>query len=464
MSEKKINFLPACTYNLRPYIFLFLVILAFPLWLGLVFPQSGPRLIISLIVFFITSLVIIQSLLFLYATIFAWIEPDQVLKTRSPKKFVKPKLSFTALIPARHEQEVIADTIKAVAGIDYPEDKKEVLVICRVDDLETIRAAKKQIKLLGRKNIRLITFDGYPINKPKGLNEALTHATKDVLVIFDAEDEPHKNIFNIVNTVMQKDKADVVQSGVQLVNYRSSWFSTLNILEYFFWFKSALHFFNFMGVTPLGGNTVFLKKRIIEEVGGWDEEALTEDAQIGLNLSKKNAKISIVYDARHATQEETPPDVFSFIKQRTRWNQGFLQIFFKGGWLNIKGWCRKFMAAYLLAWPEVQALYFLYIPFSLFSMFFIDMPVWLALYSIIPLFLFLFMFVILNVGLYEFTIEYGFYYPWWMPLKLLITYLPYQFLLGISALRAVLRLIMGNLTWEKTQHINEHRQLRLGSD
>ena len=63
-----------------------------------------------------------------------------------------------------------------------------------------------------------------------------------MVTIFDAEDEPHPDIFNVVNTVMLREEAQVVQCGVQLMNYADRWFSALNVLEYFFWFKSRMHY------------------------------------------------------------------------------------------------------------------------------------------------------------------------------------------------------------------------------
>ena len=61
---------------------------------------------------------------------------------------------------------------------------------------------------------------------------------------------------------------NVVQSGVQLMNYESNWYSTLNVLEYFFWFKSRLHYHARVGMTPLGGNTVFVRTDVLRAVGG----------------------------------------------------------------------------------------------------------------------------------------------------------------------------------------------------
>lgn len=310
-------------------------LVVFALWV--IIYQSlllGATFFFSAVIVFFSSILAIQSAITLLWMLYAWEDKSKIISSKSPKVFLPPRYSFTAFLPARHEERVIKDTILAINRIDYPTELKEILVLCREDDKETIAKAREAIKSLKNKNIRLVIFNDFPINKPHGLNKGLAEAQNQIVGIFDAEDEPHKDIYNIVNTVLIKDKVDVVQSGVQLMNFRSHWFSALNVLEYFFWFKSGLHFFTNVGsVSPLGGNTVFFKKNWLKKIGGWDENCLTEDADIGIRLTLAGAKIKVVYDERHATQEETPHSVKSFIKQRTRWNQGFLQILKKRDWL-----------------------------------------------------------------------------------------------------------------------------------
>ena len=58
----------------------------------------------------------------------------------------------------------------------------------------------------------------------------------------------------------------MVQCGVQLMNFESHWFSALNVLEYFFWFKSRLHYHARCGAITLGGNTVFFERTILERL------------------------------------------------------------------------------------------------------------------------------------------------------------------------------------------------------
>ncbi len=54
-----------------------------------------------------------------------------------------------------------------------------------------------------------------------------------VVGVFDAEDEVALGLLRQVDVLLQRTGADVVQGGVQLMNYRSSWWALRNVLEYY---------------------------------------------------------------------------------------------------------------------------------------------------------------------------------------------------------------------------------------
>jgi len=389
---------------------------------------------------------------------YSWNKLDDEAQRQTPKFSRPPQYSFTALIPARHEDKVIQDTIRAVNRIAYPEHLKQTLILCRQDDVRTIAKVREVISELGKDNIRLVIFDGYPINKPHSLNQGLIHARNEIVGVFDAEDEPHEKIYQLINTVMIEKNADVVQAAVQLMNYRAPWFSVLNVLEYFFWFRSGLRFFSEVGhVTPLGGNTVFFKKEYLEQLGGWDETCLTEDADIGIKLSRIGAKIHIIYDERYATREETPDSTQSFIRQRARWSQGFLQIFLRGEWCQLPQLRQRLMAGYILLTPIFQALLVVSLPFGIGIALTTALPLGIALMSFTPLFLIGLQFLTQMYGLFEFTRAYKLRLPLWLPLMLAVVYYPYQIMLAVAACRAIYRLAVRQNNWEKTLHTNAHR-------
>jgi glycosyltransferase XagB len=416
---------------------------------------------ITLFITVLISAMTTQGMFFVYLMLYAWEDPEQIERNKESKKNLAPQKSFSALIPAKNEEKVIADTIKTIAAIDYPEDKKEIIIVCRNDDQKTIAKAQQAIYELNKPNIKLIRYEDTPVNKPHALNIGLQFATKDIIVIFDAEDEPHPDIYTIINSIFLTENPDVIQAGVQLMNIDSPWFAAFNVLEYFFWFKSGLHFFAKIGCLPLGGNSTFFKKSIIKKVGGWDEKCLTEDADIGIRLSKIGAKFRLVYDERYVTQEETPPSVDSFIKQRSRWNQGFLQVFAKGDWSSVQGIVRKLCAIYILTLPEFQAFSLIYTPLAFFMIWKFKLDIALALSSFIPMYLLILQLIIYNVGLYEFCRDYKIKYSFGYAFKLFLLFFPYQIMLGISAFRALLRFIVGKENWEKTVHLNIHRDFAL---
>jgi glycosyltransferase XagB len=420
------------------------------------------RDLIYAVLLVVSVLVTIQSAHTLYLTLYTWNQPRS--GANAPETFRTPGLSFTVMLPCRHEESVIQATMGRVAGANYPPQLLQVLVVCSADDRGTISKAEEKIDALrrdGLENVSLVVFHDGPVNKPHALNCALPHAANDVVTIFDAEDDLHLDIFNVINTIMLNERVRVVQAGVQLMDIDSSWYSPLNVLEYFFWFKSRLHYHARLGAIPLGGNTVFFERALIARVGGWDERNLTEDADLGLRLSAAGERARVVYDDRYVTKEETPPTLAHFIRQRTRWNQGFIQTLRKGVWRDLPTRKQRLLAWYTLAFPEGQALLAIYIPFSLITMLAFKAPVLVALISYLPVVMLLAHFLTGVVGLYEFAGAHELEVTLDTVLRLAIAWLPYQLVLSYAALRAVGRQARGVTNWEKTQHVGAHRaQLR----
>lgn len=417
-----------------------------------------PKELVDGLLVVVSILVTIQSFHALYLTLYTWDRPKA--NAQAPDTFSPPSLSFTVMLPARHEEAVIQDTIGRVAHANYPAELIQVLVICSADDVGTIDKAEEKLdELRGETavNASMVVFDDGPVNKPHGLNCGLALAAEDVVTVFDAEDDIHADIFNVVNTIMQEEGVKVIQSGVQLMDFDANWYSSLNVLEYFFWFKSRLHYYSRLGAIPLGGNTVFFERDLILRIGGWDEQNLTEDAEVGLRLSAAGERIRVVYDDRYVTKEETPPTLSAFIRQRTRWSQGFMQTLRKGTWRDLPTRRQRWLACYTLGFPQAQALLAIYVPVSLLMMLAFKTPVLVALISYLPVAMLFAHFLTSAVGLYEFTDAHGLQASPKEVFHMAIAWIPYQLVVSYAALRAVRRQMKGASDWEKTQHIGAHR-------
>ena len=338
------------------------------------------------IIMTVSLLLFAQSLFSVYLMLYSWQQKDTLEASKGPKQLIAPELSFTVLLPARNEEAVIYDTIQKICQTNYPPELLEVVVICHQDDKGTIAEAQRALNELNSWRVRIMTFANPPINKPHGLNVGLHGTFNEVVAVFDAEDDIHADIFHIINTVMRLENVRIVQAGVQLMNFRDHWFSPHNCMEYYFWFKSRLHFHAKAGMIPLGGNTVFIYRTLLEKIGGWDEECLTEDAEIGLRLSSLGEPIRVLYEQKYTTREETPAGTTSFIRQRTRWQQGFLQVLWKGTWLSLPHFHQRLLAFYTLSYPFTQALLtLLWLP-ALFSILWLKLSVITSIISFLPLY------------------------------------------------------------------------------
>jgi cellulose synthase/poly-beta-1,6-N-acetylglucosamine synthase-like glycosyltransferase len=426
----------------------------------------------SILLLVVSLVVLAQSLFALYMTCYSWEHPDRLAASNGPREFELSDLTFTVIVPARNEQAVIYETVRRIWAANYPlirpgetdeawlERKQrlfEVVVVCHHDDQATIAEAARAARDTGSKRVRVVTYAGGPINKPHGLNVGLAATSNEVVAVFDAEDDVHPDIFNVIATVMDREAVGIVQSGVQLMNFRGHWFALQNCLEYYFWFKSRLHFHADQGMIPLGGNTVFIRRPLLERVNGWDEDCLTEDADVGVRLSVLGEPIRVVYDADRVTREETPSSTDSLIRQRTRWHQGFLQVIRKGDWLHLATRRQRLLALITLSYPFAQLPLYALWPLAVIGASVIHVPLVVAMITYLPLYALFLQGLVTFVGAWMFAREYHQHLPIRTFVLLVITFLPYQWLLAFSSARAVYREFEERGDWEKTDHLGAHR-------
>jgi cellulose synthase/poly-beta-1,6-N-acetylglucosamine synthase-like glycosyltransferase len=384
--------------------------------------------------------------------VYAWRTPDSLTESRLKADGRKAVHSFSLIVPARHEEAVLETTLTRLIASHYPDF--EVLVVVGHDDPGTREVAERMADRHSDR-IRVIVDASEPKSKPKGLNAALPYCSGTITGVFDAEDDVHPALLRRVDQCFQATDADIVQAGVQLMNFRSKWFSIHNVLEYYFWFRSRLHVHARQRFIPLGGNTVFIRTPILRAVGGW-ADCLAEDCEIGVRLSALGARTAVFYEPDLVTREECPATIGQFIKQRTRWNQGYLQTLARGYWWRLP-LRQRALGAYILGSPYVLALSWIMIPAAIATAVAVKAPIVVTLISFLPVLPMLSMLVVQVVGIGEFCRLYGERRPTARDYsRLVFGLLLYQAVLAYAAARAVVREARGFRGWEKTAHLGQH--------
>jgi glycosyltransferase XagB len=365
--------------------------------------------------------------------------------------------SFSLIVPAKDEVEVLHETLETLAQQTHP----HVQIIAALIEGDDATIAEAELARSRYPDRIELCVEHYPVQmKPHQLNRALQRCTGKYVGVIDAEDATSFGLLSAVEATFQETGADVVQGPVQLMTLGRrlrDWFMVHNVLEYLFWFSSRMMFQARHGFVPLGGNTVFIRRELLVEAGGWPV-SLTEDCALGVQLSTHHgAKVVAVYDPSLATREETPDTLHGLVHQRVRWDTGFGMELIGREWTRLPSLRRRLLAWYILATPFLQAMTGVLLPLTVLAALVIKAPVALVLVTFVPYAPLLLSLVLQVVGLHEF----GTMFDQKVRLRhyafLLLGFAPYQLVLAWAALLAVGRILTGNMSWYKTAHSNKHR-------
>ncbi|MFE1592311.1 glycosyltransferase [Nocardia sp. NPDC058705] len=415
--------------------------------------------------------------------------------------------AIAVLIPARHETDVLAHTLLNTAWTQRDHPAHRVVTVINDDDPETCAVAATTAHIVNEGFARGHGYDRirrdldealrfaparthetpgpvqlliYPLrdrppNKPQQLNYAFWQLRDQftVFTILDAESLAAPGLLCAVDQAFQDNpEVEIIQGGIQLMDPQITgtfwrragqrlhrWYAWHNLLEYTRWFSSQMRYQSDRGFMPLGGNTVFLRAELLAKSGGWPM-SLTEDCELGIRATAVHrARTLTFYDPRLTTREETPPSLLTLVKQRRRWNIGFLQSLVAGNWRSLPTVRSRMVAVWILSMSLFQTISLAILPLTLITLFWIKSPAPLAVAVCLPTIP-----IVLGIALQLLQIrEYGRIYarrvPWHVYPLFVVTFYPYQLVLSFAALQAVVWYAMGKLGWDKTAHVGDHFDL-----
>jgi cellulose synthase/poly-beta-1,6-N-acetylglucosamine synthase-like glycosyltransferase len=232
-----------------------------------------------------------------------------------PKKF--PSISL--ITPAYNEEKSLAETIKALLNVDYPKEKKEILLVNDGSTDKTLAIMKKFAKKY--KEIKIL--DKANSGKADSLNQAIKMAKGELIAVIDADSYPAKDsLLKMVGYFEEDEKMAAVTSKV-LVRNKKKFIEKFQDVDYrvIAWSRKILDYIDCVYVT--NGPLSVYRKSIVKKVGGFDTKIITEDIELTWNLMSKGYKTKMSYSAIAYTS--VPSSINSWIKQRIRWNIGGLQ-------------------------------------------------------------------------------------------------------------------------------------------
>lgn len=233
-------------------------------------------------------------------------------------------VTFTLVIPAKNEEKVLGRLLDRLVNQEYDRSKYEILVLEDGSTDNTLGICYSYASKYP--NISCIHLEKANVvnGKSRALNYSLKVAKGDIIGIFDADTIPRLDMLSIAAAKFKDTDVAAVQGRVIPINVRESViarFASMEelIFEYIISGRSKLGLFS-----PLEGTCSFIRKNVLEELGGFNENVLTEDLDLSIKLVSKGYRI--IYSPAIIGWREVPVKFRSFVLQRLRWYRGHLEI------------------------------------------------------------------------------------------------------------------------------------------
>lgn len=373
---------------------------------------------------------------------------------------------YTVLVPLRGEVAMAPRIVQNIAALDYPKEKLDVKFVVNIDDTETIEAIKKTGVAAAGEDAHDTDFWAHLVEapasryttKPRVCNYALTFARGMLTVIYDAEDRPETKQLKKAYLGFMQSSLDTIclQGKLNFYNQHKNVLTRLFSLEYGFWFEYFLPGLQeIASPIPLGGTSNHFLTDTLKKLGSWDPYNVTEDADLGLRIARHHYKTKVL-DSH--TLEEANSEFWNWLKQRTRWQKGFLQTFlvhmkYPGlllTQLGMKGFIFAmitFGANFFL--PFVNPFLWIVFGLSLLELFLgiqlLYIPTWIQLVSLFNLIFGNAMYLIIHaIAAIRMRRNDLLPFVFLMPV--------YWMLLSIATHRAFIQYCVNPYVWEKTKH------------
>lgn len=266
--------------------------------------------------------------------------------------------TVSILVPARDEAAVIAATVDALMAQDYPGHRMELIVI---DDgstdgtryiLERMRETYPRLKVIE------IPIRESGQGKSRALNLGLAAARGAIVAVYDADNLPRPDAVRIlVLNLLDEPRCAAVLGKFRVANRSRNLltrFISLETLTYQWTVQAGRWLLARVAILP--GTNYVVWKRVLTELGGWDEQAITEDSELSMRIYSHGYHIKFTPHA--VSYEQEPETLRVWVQQRTRWVRGNNYVvvkFLKG----LRGFPSRIVALELFYFLALYYLFFL---------------------------------------------------------------------------------------------------------
>jgi len=235
----------------------------------------------------------------------------------------------TILLSMYNEEHTVVETLNSFLKVNYSnydvvlvDDKSEDNTISIVQDWMDNEKNKQS-----RTNIKLIKLTRN-LGKAQALNQAMQQINSEFVLVTDADSILAPNAILELLSRFDNERVGAV-TGKPVVRNRTTLLGRLQTLEYMGVIDHIKRAQDTLygGIITVAGVIVLYRRNALLEVNGFDPLAITEDIDITWRLRRKQWLVQ--YTPHALVYILVPETLKGYLRQRTRWSTGGLEVFFK---------------------------------------------------------------------------------------------------------------------------------------
>ncbi len=234
---------------------------------------------------------------------------------------------ITIMIPAHNEGIVIKNTVENITTVDY--DNYELILIDDRSEDNTAEVIKQiaeehpNIKYLIREK------DAFP-GKSAVLNDALKIAKGEAILVFDADARIKPDFIKNLLPKLEPEDVGAVQARKVISNRNDNFLTRCQDNEMALDTHFQIGRDAVKGAVELRGNGELIKRKALEDIGGWNNYTITDDLDMSTRMQIKGWDIRFCPEV--SVYEEGVMKIVPLIRQRRRWIEGSIRRYLENFW------------------------------------------------------------------------------------------------------------------------------------
>lgn len=250
-------------------------------------------------------------------------------KSAEYDKSYQPTVTF--VVPAKNEEDNIAETIRRFAKVNYPKEKIEVIAINDGSDDST---HEEMLKIKAElQNILPVKIVDWKVNRGKreGMAEGVKQAKNEIIIFVDSDSFVEPDCVKHLTKYFSNPRVGAVSGHTDVYNKDTNLLTAIQSVRYFISFsiyKAAESIFGAVTCCP-GCCSAYRRSYLLEFIDQWlNQKFLGAKCTFGDDRSLTNfviRKYEAVYSPMAKAHTIVPDNFKKYVKQQQRWKKSWVR-------------------------------------------------------------------------------------------------------------------------------------------